>query len=609
MSARKRVSTIFNHQIPQTIRNSLHWLQTEATDLSQPFLPKPPSYLATNIIKSYFENGQIQEAQILFDEMPRKDVVAWTAMISGYNSCSFHKRAWSLFCAMMRDCRGVVPNEYTFSSTLKACKGMKSQLCGSLVHGLAIKYAMPGCIYVDNVLLDLYATCCGNMDAASMLFGEIGAKNAVSWTTLIAGYTHQDDGYGALQVFRQMLLAGEELNPYCISIAARACTSIGSYMHSKQIHAIVVKNGFESNTPVMNAIMDMYCRCGSLGEADVCFHVMTEKDLITWNTLIAGYEKSYPNKSLKIYSRMELEGISPNCFTFTSILAAVANLAVLSFGEQVHGLIVKRGLEGNLELDNALIDMYAKCGNIMDSRKTFDRMPSKNLVSWTSMMIGYGSHGYGKEAVDLFDEMVKSGIMPDRIVFMAVVGACSHAGLVEEGLRYFTSMVHDYNIKPEQETYGCVVDLLGRAGRVEEAYELIKSMPFLPDETVWAVFLGACKMHKRPELGKLAVSRVLELRPGIAGTYITLSNLCAADGNWREFAAARKLMRRLGNKKETGRSWVELQNEIYCFVAGDKVGSHMEWVYRVLEKLLQHMKDAGYFPELDYFLHDLEDGT
>lgn len=540
--------------------------------------------------------------------MPNKDVVAWTAMISGYTSCNFHKRAWRVFCDM-RACTDVVPNEYTFSSTLKACKGMKFLFCGSLIHGLVIKHAMAWSIYVQNVLLDMYATCCNSMDEASMLFGEISTKNPVSWTTLIAGYTHQGDGYGALRVFKQMLLEEAEFNPFCISIAVRACASIGSYMYSKQIHAAVVKHGFESNIPIMNSILDMYCRCGSLGEADECFHWMSEKDLITWNTLISGYEKSYPNESLNIYSQMESEGISPNCFTFTSILAAVANLAVLSFGEQVHGAIIRRGLIGNLELDNALIDMYAKCGNVLDSRKTFDQMPSKNLVSWTSMMIGYGSHGYGKEAVELFDEMVKSGIVPDQIVLMAVLSACSHAGMVEEGLGYFRSMIHDYSFKPEQEIYGCVVDLLGRAGRVEEAYELIKSMPFLPDETVWAVFLGACKMHKRPDLGKLAVNRVLELQPGIAGAYITLSNLYAADGNWGEFAAARKSLRRLGNKKETGRSWVELQNQIYCFVAGDKMGSHMEWVYQVLEDLVQHMKDAGYVPDLDDFLHDLEGGT
>ncbi|CAI9103584.1 OLC1v1002097C1 [Oldenlandia corymbosa var. corymbosa] len=607
MVSRTLLSSVHDHQIPQSVKNALKWAQAQSNQLNQPFLAKPLSFLATNVIKSYFEKGQVREAQILFDEMPTKDVVTWTAMISGYTSCNLHKRAWEVFREMITDSRGAVPNEYTFSSALKACKGMESHFCGLLVHGLVIKYPMRGCIYVENVLLDMYATCSSTMDEASMLFEEISNKNDVSWTTLIAGYTHKNDGYGALRVFRQMLMEEAKLNPFCTSIIVRACASIGSYGYGKQMHAAVVKYGFESNITVMNSILDMYCRCSFLSDAEECFHGMTEKNSITWNTLIAGYEKSDSHKSLIMYSRMESEGYSSNCFTFTSILAAVSNLAVLSFGEQIHGRIIQRGLGGDVEMDNALIDMYAKCGNIINSRKIFDQMPWKNLLSWTSMMIGYGSHGYGKEAVELFDEMVKSGTRPDYIVFMAVLSACSHAGLVEEGLRYFRSMIGDYNIKLEQGVYGCVVDLLGRAGKVEEAYELIKSMPFPADETVWGVFLGACKMHKHPNLGKLAVSRVLELKPSIVGTYVTLSNLYAADGNWGEFAAARKLMRRMGNKKETGRSWVELQNQMYCFVAGDKMGSHIEWVYQVLEELVQHMKDLGHGSDLDDFLHGFEE--
>lgn len=399
-----------------------------------------------------------------------------------------------------------------------------------------------------------------------------------------------------------------ELNPFSISIAVKACASIGSNILGKQVHAAVVKHGFESNIPVMNSMLDLYCRSNRLTEADQCFQEMAEKDSITWNTLIAGYEKSHPNESLNIYSRMELEGFSPNTFTFTTILAAVGNLAVLTSGEQVHAEIIRRGLQGNLEVGNAQIDMYAKCGNIMSSRKVFDEMYSKDLVSWTSMMIGYGSHGGGKEAVELFDEMVKSGIVPDQIVFMAVLNACSHAGLVDEGLKYFKTMVDEYKLSPEQETYGCVVDLLGRSGRIEEAYELIQRMPFSPDESIWGAFLGACKTHKHQVLGKLAGSKVLEMRQDIA-TYVTLSNFYAADGKWGEFARTRRLMRRLGNKKETGRSWLELQNQIYCFVAGDKLGSHIEWVYQVLGMLIHHIKDVGYVPDLDCSVHDLEAGT
>lgn len=400
-----------------------------------------------------------------------------------------------------------------------------------------------------------------------------------------------------------------ELNPFNISIAIRACASIGSQAFGKQIHATVFKCGFESNIPVMNSILDMYCRCIGLSEADRCFHGMTERDIITWNTMIAKYEKSDPYEALSLYSSLEFEGLTPNCFTFTSVIAAVANMAILGVGQQVHGGIVRRGLEDDLGVANALIDMYAKCGSIMSSCKIFSEMHVKNVVSWTSMMIGYGSHGHGKEAVELFDEMVQSGVGPDRIVFVAVLNACSHTGLVDEGLRYFKLMVSNYNITPDQEIYGCIVDLLGRAGRVKEAYELIEAMPFMPDESVWGAFLGACKAHKLAELGKLAASRILGLRPSVAGTYLALSNIYAADGKWGDFARIRKLLRGMGSKKEAGRSWIEVKNQINSFVAGDKLGSHIEWVYEAVDMLGLHMKEAGYNPDLQCLKHDLEDGT
>nr|POE61721.1 putative pentatricopeptide repeat-containing protein [Quercus suber] len=402
---------------------------------------------------------------------------------------------------------GVEPNAFTLSSALKGCKSMKALSYGALVHGLAIKHGMKESMYVNNALMDMYATCCVSMDEACMVFQEIDVKNAVSWTTLITGYTHRGDGYGGLRVFRQMLLEEAELNPFSFSIAVRACTSIGSYTLGKLIHSAVITHGFNTNLPVMNSILDMYCRCGGLLEANQYFHEMNEKDLITWNTLITGYERLDSTESLHIFSQMESEGFSPNCFTFTSVTAACANLAVLNCGQQVHGGIVRRGLDRNLALANAIIDM--------------------------------------------------SGIRPDKIVYMAVLSACSHAGLVDEGLRYFKSMVGDYNITPDQEIYGCVVDLLGRAGRVEEAYELIESMPFKPDESVWGALLGACKAHKLPNLGKLAARRILDLRPNMVGTYVMLSNIYAAEGKWGEYANMRKLMRGMGSKKEAGRSWIE----------------------------------------------------
>lgn len=359
----------------------------------------------------------------------------------------------------------------------------------------------------------------------------------------------------------------------------------------------------------MNAVLDMYCRFACLLEANRCFLEISEKNLITWNTLIAGYQRMDSSECLRLFSQMESRGFSPNCFTFSSVTAGCADLAVLACGQQVHGGIYRRGFNQNLEVANALIDMYAKCGNIADSRKVFDEMSDKNLVSWTSMMIGYGAHGFGKEAVELFDDMVRSGIKPDQIVFMAILSACSHAGLVDEGLRYFKSMTRTYNVSPDQEIYGCIVDLLGRAGRVEEAYELIENMPFKPNESIWSALLGACKAHKLPHLGKLAARRVLDLKPNKVEAYVMLSNIYAAEGKWGEFARTRKLMGGMGNKKEAGRSWIEIRNRVFSFVVGDKKGSHSKWVYAVLESLIWHMKEVEYAHNLDCLIHDAKNRT
>lgn len=357
----------------------------------------------------------------------------------------------------------------------------------------------------------------------------------------------------------------------------------------------------------MNSIIDMYCRCSCLPDANDCFHGMIEKDLITWNTIISGYEKSDSNESIYIFSQMEREGFSPNSFTFSSVIAGCANLAVLSFGQQVHGGVIKRGLLDDMALSNSLIDMYAKCGNMVDARKIFSEMSDRDLVSWTSMMIGYGNHGHGKEAIKLFEEMVKTGILPDQIVFMAVLGACSHGGLVDEGLRYFKLMTCDHSINPNREIYGCVIDLLGRAGRVKEAYELIETMPFKPDESIWGAYLGACKAHKVPNLGKLVVERILDSSPNMTGTYMMLSNIYAAEGNWVEFAKLRKMMRGMGSKKEAGRSWIEVRNQVYSFVSGDKLGMQIELAYEVLSILVQHMKEGEFVPDMDYATINIEE--
>ncbi|KAF5176599.1 Pentatricopeptide repeat-containing protein, partial [Thalictrum thalictroides] len=509
---------------------------------------------------------EFNEARRVFDEIPQRDVVAWTGMISGYTTCGRHSEAWVTFCEMKKE--DVELTAYPISSVLKACKGMRSCFCGGMVHGLAVKCGVTHSIYVENALMDMYATCSGDMDDA--------CKEEM------------------------------ELNPFTLSITIRACSTIASHIFGQQIHASVIKHGFESNLPVGNSLVDMYCRCSRLSEAYRYFHELPDRDLITWNTMIAGFEKSGSDLSLQLFSQLCSEDLCPNCFTFTSVAASCANLAALTCGQQIHGGIIRRGLESNFALTNALLDMYAKCGSIAESHRIFSEMPWKDVISWTSMMNAYGSHGYGKEAIGLFYEMVHSGVKPDRIVFMGVISACSHAGLVDEGLKYFNSMDIDYSVKPNQEIYGCVVDLLGRAGRLLEAYELTISMPFEPDEMVWGALLGACREHKNSTLGQLAAQKILNMRPSGAETYVTISNMYAVDGRWGEFAEMRKLMRGAGDKKVAGRSWIEVRNQVCSFVVGEKVGPNIELVYNELKTLVQQMKDVGYVPDSDCFIHDFE---
>lgn len=597
-----KLSTPCTRPIPSMVLKALQWTQP-----SPSYSPKNPSVLATNLIKSYFDRGSVKEARKLFDEMPERDVVTWTAMIAGYTSCNYESVAWVMFNEMLKE--GVKPNAFTVSSVLKSCKGMKCFSCGASVHGLAIKHGLVGSIYVDNALMDVYATCCSTMDEACLVFRDVNPKTGVSWTTLIAGYTHRGDGYGGLRAFQQMLSEEAEQSAFSFSIAVKACAFTGARFHGAQLHAVIVKYGLDPSLPVMNSIIDMYCWCQCLSEASQCFNEMPQKDLITWNTLIAGYKRSNSTTCLSVFTSMESQGFTPNCFTFTSVIAACADISLLTCGQQIHAKILLRGLNRNMALANSLIDMYAKCGSISDSRKIFESLSLKDLVSWTSMMIAYGVHGYGEEAVKLYNEMIRSGICPDRVVFMAVLSACSHAGLVNEGLGYFNSMLTEYNIMPDQDIYGCVVDLLGRAGKVEAAYELIKNMPLDPNDSVWGALLGSCKAHKLPELGKLAAQFMLEARPDMARTYLMLSNLYASEGEWRDFARMRKLMKGLGSRKEPGCSWIELKNDVYSFAVGDKVGPQTERVYEVLSMMILHMEGAGYIPDLDYCLHDMEDGT
>ncbi|KAK8935852.1 putative pentatricopeptide repeat-containing protein [Platanthera zijinensis] len=572
---------------------ALQQLTSQLALRQKPSLIRPISPLAaaTDLIKSHFDSGRLSDARRVFDELPDRDVVAWTAMVSGYASNARPEDAWGAFRAMAS--AGVSPNAFTVSSILSACRSGKFTEGTAAVHALSIRLGVKGQTHVDNAMIYAYSEShCGMLDALQV-FDEITQRSAVSWTTIVAAYVRRGDGGAAAQMCRRMFQEGVELNPFTLSIAIRASAAAENLALGRQIHAAASKTGHAINLPVSNSIVDMYSRCASLSEARQHFGEMPQKDLITWNTMIAALDRAGSVESCRLLLDMLSQSIQPNCFTFTSIISSCAKLSCLIFGQQVHGAALRRGFGENHHISNVLIDMYAKCGAIADSRRVFDETCGRSLVSWTSMIIGYGVHGFGEEAIKLFNEMIGYGIQPDAIVFMGVISACSHAGLVEEGLEFFNSMESRYGVSPDAKFYGCVVDLLGRSGRLREAAELIEAMPFEPDESVFGALLGACKMHKKVELGVAAGRKMLNLRPEGAKTYVILSNIYAAGSEWDWFSEVMKMMRGMGWKKDVGMSWIEVREEVCCFVAGEQSSPSAALASEVLTVLGFHMDEEG----------------
>ncbi|WOL06696.1 pentatricopeptide repeat-containing protein [Canna indica] len=525
--------------------------------------------VATTLIKTLCRRRSFALARQVFDQMPDPDVVAWTALLSGYASNGCPEDALATFRRMLSS--GVCPNRYTASSVLTACRGLRSRRAGSAVHGTAARRGIGDGAYVENALLDLYASC-GCIADAETVFGEMTERTVSAWTTI------------------------------------HASSSIGCVTIGRQLHAFVMKAGYDSNLPVANALLDMYSRCmNSSPAAKKLFDEMPQKDLITWNAMIASLERCNSHEALLLFLEMESHDMRPCSFTYSSIVAACANLATLNFGQQVHASTIRRGYQGNLQVANALVDMYAKCGSIANSRKVFDDMAVRDLISWTSLLTGYGMNGYGQEAIELFEEMMNVGLQPDYVLLMGVLTACSHAGLVDEGLRYFRLMSTEYNVPPNKEVYGCVIDLLGRAERITEAYELIETMPLEPDEAIWGALLGACKMHKNVHLGRLAAHKILEMKPNDPKTFVLLSNIYAAGNAWGDFAETMRSLRGQGKKKEVGMSWIEVRNEVCSFAANDRSSHHVASVYEVLQELLQHMNQDVCELDSNWLLHDFSD--
>ncbi|XP_054786145.1 pentatricopeptide repeat-containing protein At2g27610 [Prosopis cineraria] len=559
--------------------------------------------VCNSLINMYSKSGMLRDAGAIFYSMESKDSVSWNSMISGEVTNGQDLQALEMFYHMQ--IAGVKPTQSTFGSIIKSCANLKELDFVRLLHCRTLKSGYSNDQGTITALMNAYLKCKETDYAYHLLSLMSGGQNVVSWTAMINGYLQNGNTEHAVNLFSQMRREGVKPNHFTYSTILKVQNAVSIF----QIHAVVIKANYEKSSSVGTALLDAYVKIGYINDAVKVFEVIEAKDIIAWSAMIAGFAQTgETEEAVKIFLQLSREGIKPNEFTFSSIInACSSSTASAEQGKQFHAFAIKMRLNNALCVSSSLVTMYSKRGNIESAHEVFKRQGERDLVSWNSMISGYAQHGHANKAVEVFEKMQNQNMKVDAITFIGVISACTHAGLVDEGQRYFNMMVNDHHIGPTMEHYSCMIDLYSRAGLLGKAMDIINGMPFPPCTTVWRTLLAACRVHRNMDLGKLAAEKLILLQPQHSAAYVLLSNMYAAAGKWQERANVRKLMEKRRVKKEAGYSWIEVKNKTYSFLAGDLSHPMSDQIYSKLAELNIRLKDAGYQPDTNYVFHDVED--
>lgn len=491
-------------------------------------------------------------------------------------------------------------DEFTFPSVLKACSRLGALREGEQIHAQIMKYfGFNSDGFVQNTLIHMYASC-GELEIARNVFDEMPRRDVMTWNSILAGYAKNGRWDEVVRLFREMQELGVEFDEVTLISVSTACGRVADLELGEWIDEYVDANGLKGNLALITSLIDMYGKCGQVDTARRLFDQMDRRDVVAWSALISGYSQvNRCREALDLFKKMQEANVEPNEVTMVSVLYSCAALGALETGKWVRFYIKKKKMKLTVILGTALIDFYAKCGSIEGSIEVFDKMPSRNVFSWTALIQGLASNGQGKKALEYFKLMQEKNIDPNDVTFIGILSACSHAGLVDEGRKLFISMSNDYGIEPRIEHYGCMVDILGRAGLIQEAYEFIKNMPIQPNAVVWRTLLASCKAHKNVRIGEESLKNVIRLEPAHSGDCILLSNLYASVGRHDDALRVRNQMKEKGtNKTAPGCSLIELDGEIYEFFAEDNRHPHSKEVYNATEDMMRKIKSAGYVPNV-----------
>lgn len=541
-------------------------------------IPSPNLVSWNSMISCFSLNGFLDDAMELFDDMVSSgmepDLVTWNCLVSGHSLHGCSSEIFELFRTMQA--KGLKPNSSTITSVLRTVSESHSIEAGKEIHGYVMRHGLDCNVYVGTSLVDMYLKCCSLADARR-LFDSMKHRNVVTWNSVISGYAYAGFLDEALELLKKM--ENEGLHP---------------------------------NLTTWNGLISGYSMKGQSRQALVLIRQLKaiglKPNVVSWTALISGScQNEQYEDSLYYLTEMQKEGIEPNSATLASVLRACASLALLSKGAELHCFATRKGLDKDVYVATALIDMYSKSGSLQNARQVFDKKRNKNLPSWNAMIMGLAAYGQAKETSILFSEMCRLGVKPDGITFTALLSSCRHSGMISEGWKYFDEMEDVYGVTPRLEHYTSMVDLLARGGYLDEALDFLQDMPFEPDSSLWGAVLGGCRTHRNIKIAEIAAAYLFELEPHNSANYLLMMNLYADENRWEDVKSMRIAMNALGLKSKAGWSWIQIGQAVHVFSVEGKQHPNIGEIYFELYQLVSELRRLGYVPDTSCVAHNVKE--
>ncbi|XP_016445932.1 pentatricopeptide repeat-containing protein At2g02980, chloroplastic-like [Nicotiana tabacum] len=482
-------------------------------------------------------------------------------------------------------------------SLVPKCKSLRDL---KQIQAFSIKTHMQNDVFFMSKLINFCTAdpTPASLHHAHLLFDQIPQPDIVLFNFLARGYARSGTPLNAFVLFLKILTLGVAPDFYTFPSLLKACAGAEALEEGKQLHCLLIKYGLNDDIYVCPALMNIYIECNDNGSARLVFDRIADPCVVMYNAIIMGYVRSSePNEALLLFRELQVKKLKPTDVTILGVVSSCALLGSLGFGKWVHEYVKKNGFDQYVKVNTALIDMYAKCGSLPDAISVYESMSYKDTQAWSAMIMAYATHGRALCAISLFQEMQNARVRPDGITFLGLLYACNHSGLIEEGFRFFNSMKESYRIVPGVKHYGCMLDLMARAGRLNDAFKFLMELPIYPTVLLWRTLLAACSTHGNMDLGKLVLEKIFEMDKSHSGDYVIFSNICARAGKWEEVNYIWKLMKVRGVKKIPGCSSIEVDNIMHEFFSGEVTRIEHRELHQEVDKLIEKLKLFGYVPD------------